>query len=55
MTMRFWVYDEDGVLLRKLHSREEAEKFLQDGWRIAVQPRQKPALPTIETHGEARW
>ena len=53
--MRYWVYDEDNVLLRKFHSKEDAEKFLQPYGHIIVQPKIKPVLPTPETHGEARW
>jgi len=53
--MRYWVYDEDGVLLRKFYSKEEAEAFLQTYWHIIVQPKIKQVLPTPETHGEARW
>lgn len=53
--MRFWVYDEDGLLMRRFAYREEAERFLQDGWRLVVQPRQLRQVPTVETHGEARW
>lgn len=52
--MRYWVYDEDGVLLRKFWSKEEAEKY----GRVVVQPKQvknKSTLPTAETYGEARW
>jgi len=30
--MRFWVYDETGVLLRKFAYKEEAEKFWDDGY-----------------------
>lgn len=33
-TMRFLLYDDDGVLLRKFWSREAADKFLQDGYTI---------------------
>lgn len=51
--MRYWVYDEDNVLIRKFDYKEQAESFLQKCWRIVVQP--KPVLPTPETHGEARW
>lgn len=53
--MRFWVYDEDDVLVRKFYDKFSAEKFLQEGWRIEVQPLVKKQKPTPETHGEARW
>lgn len=32
--MRYLLYDDDGVLLRKFWSHEAAEKFLQDGYTI---------------------
>jgi hypothetical protein len=53
--MRFWVYDDDGKLFRKFNYRDEAKKFLQDGWKLVVQPKQQRVLPTPESHGEARW
>jgi len=53
--MRFWVYDEDNVLVRKFWDKFSAEKFLQEGWHIEVQPIQKKQKPTPDTHGEARW
>ncbi len=34
--MRYWVYDEDNVLIRKFHMKEDAIKFLQEGWRLEV-------------------
>lgn len=53
--MRYWVYDEDGKLFRKFWGKYEAEQFLQEGWSLVVQPKQKVVKPTPETHGEARW
>ena len=53
--MRFWVYDENNELIRKFDDRFSAEKFLQEGWRIEVQPIEKKPIPNTETHGEARW
>ncbi len=53
--MRFWVYDEDNVLIRKFDDKLSAEKFLQEGWRVEIQPRQKKDFPTPEKYGEARW
>jgi len=53
--MRYWVYDEDGVLVRKFWDKESAQRFLQDGWTLVVQPKHKQAKPTVETHGEALW
>jgi len=51
--MRFWIYDEEGKLFRKFAFKVEAQNFLQDGWKLVVQP--KPAKPTVETHGEALY
>lgn len=53
--MRYEVYDEDNRLFRKFWSREEAQKFMQAGWKLVVKAKHKPVLPTTETHGEARW
>lgn len=39
--MRYWVYDEDNMLIRKFHMKEDAIKFLQDDWRLEVQPKVK--------------
>jgi len=32
--MRYLLYDEDGMILRKFWSYEAAEKFLQEGYTI---------------------
>lgn len=53
--MRYWVYDEDGKLFRKFWGQYEAEKFLQEGWRLHVEPKPKKKKPTVEEFGEARW
>lgn len=53
--MRYWVYDEDGILIRKFATRHEATAFLLSGWRLVVQPKPKKQLPTVETCGEALW
>ena len=53
--MRYWVYDEDGILLRKFWDKESAQQFLQDGWKLVVQDKPKQIKPTVETHGEALW
>ena len=53
--MRFWVYDEDQILMRRFWQRDEAERFLQPGWSLVVRPRTKRIVPTVETHGEALW
>jgi len=49
--MRYWVYDDEGILLRKFYTKEEAQLY----GKVIVQPKQKKVLPTIETHGEALW
>lgn len=51
--MRYLVYDEDDVLLRKFGDRESAQRYLQDGWRMVVLPRPSKKTPTIEEFGEA--
>jgi hypothetical protein len=53
--MRYWVFDEDGVLLRKFWDKESAQRFLQTGWRLEIQPKLIKQMPTIEKYGEARW
>ena len=53
--MRYWIYDETGQLFRKFYDKSAAENFLQAGWIMKVQPKQKQFKPTTETHGEARW
>jgi hypothetical protein len=39
--MRYWLYDDEGVLLRKFWSMDAAEKFLQEGYKITVVKREK--------------
>ena len=39
--MRFLLYDEDGVLLRKFWSRDVAEKFMEDGYGIVELKKEK--------------
>jgi len=51
--MRYLVIDEDGKLLRKFWDKESAQRFLQDGWTLVIQPREKRVYPTPETHGKA--
>lgn len=52
--MRYWVYDEDG-LLRKFWDKESAQQFMQDGWRLFVQPKPKKIKPPVEEYEEALW
>lgn len=51
--MRFWVYDEEGKLFRRFAFKCEAERFLQPGWSLVVQPKQRKPQPTIEQYGKA--
>ena len=53
--MRYWVFDEDGILLRKFWDKLSAERFMQAGWRLVVQPKPATVKPTTELYGEARW
>ena len=53
--MRFEIYDENNKLFRKFWEKSDAEKFLQDGWSLIVKTKQKKIMPTVKTHGEARW
>lgn len=56
--MRYWVYDENGVLFRKFDNRETAIRFLQPNWKLVIKAKEKPPekeVPTTDTHGEARW
>ena len=51
--MRFLVRDEDGLAIRRFHTKAEAVRFLQAGWTIEVR---KPAKPDLMAElGEARW
>jgi len=53
--MRYFIYDEDDVLLRKFWDKESAQRFMQEGWKLVTQPKPKVVKPTTATHGEARW
>lgn len=53
--MRYFVYDEEGELLRKFWDKESAQRFMQDGWKLVVQAKPKVVKPTVEQFGEARW
>ncbi len=53
--MRYEVYDEDNKLFRKFWDRHEAQKFIQEGWKLVEKAKYREAKPTPETHGEARW
>jgi len=39
--MRYCLLDEDGVMLRKFWSAEDAEKYKEDGYTIKVIPKPK--------------
>lgn len=51
--MRYLVIDEDGKLLRKFWDKATAQRFLQDGWTLVIQPKPARVYPTPETHGKA--
>ena len=51
--MRYEVYDEDGKLFRKFWERHEAEKFMQQGWKLVTKAKYKEPKPTVEKFGEA--
>ena len=53
--MRFEVYDEEGKLFRKFWDRYEAQKFLQEGWKLVEKAKPQNKKPTVEEFGEARW
>lgn len=53
--MRYFVYDEEGKLLRKFHDKDSAQRFTQAGWTLVVQPLQRKTKPAPETHGRALW
>ncbi len=43
---RFIVLDEDGIPFRKFHWKDEALRFLQEGWTLKVLP--KPRKPQLD-------
>lgn len=51
--MRFWVYDDEGKLLRKFAFKVEAQNFLLPGWKLVIQPKQQIKTPSIDEFGEA--
>jgi hypothetical protein len=53
--MRYEVYDEDGILLRKFWDKESAERFMQDGWKLVILAKLKKKVPSVEEYGEALW
>lgn len=53
--MRYEIYDEENKLFRRFWTKEEAQKFIQPGWKLVTKAKHIQAKPTIETHGEARW
>lgn len=48
--MRFLLYDDEGVLLRKFWSRGDAEMFLQEGYRIVELKKEKRKKVSKATH-----
>lgn len=53
--MRYEVYDEEGKLFRKFHTKWEAVRFMQPGWKLVTKAKVKEVKPTEETHGRALW
>lgn len=49
--MKYKVVDETGMAIRLFHSLDEAEKFLQEGWKIVRLPK-KPKVNLYELLGE---
>ena len=45
--MRYEVYDEEGKLFRKFWYREEAERFVQGGWRMVTKANTKKQSPRL--------
>ena len=45
--MRYLLYDDDGVILRKFWSYEAAEKFLQEGYKIVVLKKEKKKTVSV--------
>jgi hypothetical protein len=48
--MRFLLYDDEGVLLRKFWSRGDAEMFLQEGYWIEELKKEKRKKVLRSTH-----
>jgi len=53
--MRYEVYDDEGNLFRKFWDRNEAQRFVQPGWKLVTKAKHKEQKPTEETHGRALW
>lgn len=51
--MRFWIYDEEGKLIRKFAFKCQAINFLQADWKLIIQPKSKPQKITPEEFGFA--
>lgn len=45
--MRYWVFDEDGLLIRKFFSKAECEPYLKSGCTVKVMPKTKPIDPHL--------
>jgi hypothetical protein len=43
--LRYWVFNEDGELIRKLFSKIECEPYLQAGCTLTVLPKVKQPNP----------
>lgn len=44
--LRYWIFNEDNELIRKLFSRIECEPYLQSGCTLFVAPKEKQPTPT---------
>ena len=52
--MRYKILDETGAALRLFDNKQEAQRFLQEGWSMAVMPKPNPYLEALKAVGEAR-
>lgn len=54
--MKYYVYDEDGLMIRCFQYRHEALLFVQSGWTIKfVKTEKKDGYEVAKTLGEARF
>ena len=52
MTYRFKVVDETGEAMRLFPSKQEAQRFLQDGWQIVALPKRDMYTEALQKVGE---
>lgn len=56
--LRYWIFDEDGLLIRKLFSRIECEPYIKAGCTLTVLPKVKQINPYYQAEqllGEASF